>query len=33
MPLVTADRVALALIMLGKAGFGTWLIGEPALTD
>jgi hypothetical protein len=33
MPLATADRVALALIMLGEAGFGTWLIGEPALTD
>jgi hypothetical protein len=26
MPLGTADRVALALIMLGAAGFGIWLI-------
>jgi hypothetical protein len=27
-PLGTADRVALALIMLSEAGFGIWLIGR-----
>jgi hypothetical protein len=28
MPLGTADRAALALIMLGEAGLGIWLIGR-----
>jgi len=27
-PLGTADRAALALIMLSEAGFGIWLIGR-----
>lgn len=28
MPLSTADRVALVLIMLGEVGFGIWMIGR-----